>query len=844
MSKPELLAPAGSREALVAAVQNGADAVYLGGRQFNARRSADNFNERDLIEAIQYAHARGVKIYVTVNILLADTELSEAVRFLHFIYNTGADAAIVQDLGLVKLAQQVIPELELHASTQMTAHNTPGIQFLKEAGLKRIVLARELSLAEVREIKEHTGIQLETFIHGALCVCYSGQCLMSSMIGGRSGNRGRCAQPCRLEYRLVDNRGRELADPAKTGEYLLSPRDLNMSANIPELIGAGIDSFKIEGRMRRPEYVATVIRVYRYLIDRALEGGKFYVDPAEAGELKQIFNRDFTTGYFFGVPGAKMMSYKRPNNRGVKLGRISRYDREKKLALIELDASLALGDGIEVWVTRGGRVGTEVTEMFLQNKKITSAGPGSAVSVRLDGRIYPGDRVFKTSDAQLMEKAVRTYSSSRENISIPLDFKIKASLGEPMYIQARDPEGVAAEAETAVRAEAAIKKQLTSDFLANQLNRLGNTPFVLGKLECDIEPGVMVPVSEINEARRGIVESILEERVRLRGNRPVSLETVEQRLDQAYNGPVLNKTPGMPLLALAVNGFEETRAAVQNGADLIYYGGDVYRRQGNNDLEQLRKAREYCRAKSIGFYLATPRILHDRELERFLVNFDQAMSLKPDGVVISSYGLLHKLQDTYDVPLITDFYLNVFNSQSAKLLQDKGVFRVTLSPELTGQQIAGLIPRVSVETELVVQGRLPLMVSRYCAIGSLLGGKGAGKSCNAPCRGTAFALRDRKGVIFPVETDANCIMHIYNSRELCLLDTLPYLVETGPAVLRVEARREDEQYIARTAGAYRRVLNSLRQKGEELPDLGAMVQELTARGPGYTRGHYYRGVMD
>ena len=253
MNKPELLAPAGSREALVAAVQNGADAIYLGGQQFNARRSADNFNQQELVEAIQYAHARGVKIYVTVNILLADTELEEAVRYLQFIYNAGADAAIVQDLGLLKLARQVMPELELHASTQLTAHNKPGVRFLLEAGIKRVVLARELSLAEVQEIKEQTDAHLETFIHGALCVCYSGQCLMSSMIGGRSGNRGRCAQPCRLEYRLVDERGRELVDAAKIGEYLLSPRDLNMSASIPELIEAGIDSFKIEGRMRRPE---------------------------------------------------------------------------------------------------------------------------------------------------------------------------------------------------------------------------------------------------------------------------------------------------------------------------------------------------------------------------------------------------------------------------------------------------------------------------------------------------------------------------------------------------------------------------------------------------------------
>jgi putative protease len=844
MNKPELLAPAGSREALVAAVQNGADAVYLGGRRFNARRSADNFSDEELTEAIEYAHVRDVKVYVTVNILLADGELPEAVRFLRTIYNAGADAAIVQDLGLIKLARQVIPELELHASTQMTAHNVPGVLFLRDLGVKRVVLARELDLDSVREIKERTGMQVETFIHGALCVCYSGQCLMSSMIGGRSGNRGRCAQPCRLEYQLLDDRGQTVVDPGRVGEYLLSPRDLNLSLHIPELIKAGIDSFKIEGRMRRPEYVATVTRIYRSLIDRALTGEDYVVTEEESAELAQIFNRDFTTGYFFGVPGANLMSYKRPNNRGTRLGRVRRYDRKTGLAEIELEAPLRAGDGIEVWVTRGGRVGTEVSELFVNNRKVVFAPAGTVAALRLDGHIHPGDRVFKTNDVQLMEKAVQTYSSSRETKRIPLNFKVRARVGEPLLLEASDPEGVIARVHTGAVGEEARKKPLTGDFLAGQLDRLGNTPFALSSLECDIEGDVMIPVSEINDARRRVVEQVAEARAGLRKPAPLPAESMERKLARALDEG-MERPPGkFPRLAAAVNGAEAALAAAKNGAEVIYFGGDAYRRRGRITVDEIRRARDYCAEAGVEFYLATPRILHERELEKYLVFLNRALEAGPDGILVSGYGLLTAVRKLTDLPLVTDFGFNVFNRQSALLLKERGAYRVTLSPELTGKQISSLAGFVNVETEVIVQGFLPLMVSRYCAVGSLMGGKGRDSRCPAPCRNASFALRDRKGVIFPVETDANCLMHIFNSRELCLLETLPYLTEAGPGVLRIEARREDERYVQKAMKAYRRALDGLYRNFGRLPELTAIMRELTECGPGYTRGHYYRGVLD
>lgn len=844
MRRPELLAPAGGRDALVAAVQNGADAVYLGGRQFNARRGADNFDIKELAEVIEYAHMRGVKVYVTVNILLADTELREAVRFLHAIYNAGADAAIVQDLGLIRLARLVIPELELHASTQMTAHNLPGVEFLRDTGLKRVVLAREVDLDSVRHIRERAGIQLETFVHGALCICYSGQCLMSSMIGGRSGNRGRCAQPCRLEYHLVDKSGKPVADAGQWGEYLLSPKDLNLSDHVPRLMAAGIDSFKIEGRMRRPEYVATVIRIYRELIDRALDGGDFAVTGEETVDLAQIFNRGFSTGYFFGNPGQNLMSYKRPNNRGVLLGRVKRYNQRVGRVEIELEAPLAAGDGIEVWVTRGGRVGIEVHGLWVNGNKVESAVAGTVVEIEMEGHVRPGDRVFKTRDAELMNRALQTYASSRETLSIPLDMRVRARVGQPLTLEANDRDGVTVATQTGTVGEPAQRRPLTVEFLAGQLSRLGNTPFVLDGLEGDIEGEVMVPVSEINDARRRVVEMIARERVKRRLPAPLAVERMERGLALALADGDDAAPRWFPKLAAAVSGPQAVRAAVENGAEIIYYSGEGFRGQDKPVQADVLGVRKVCREAGVAFIPVTPRILHDLDLERYMKELKSILELDPDGILAAGYGLLPVLREITDLPLAADFPFNVFNRQSAIFLKEQGLFRVTLSPELTGEQVRELAAGVPLETELIVHGFMPLMVSRYCAVGSLLGGRCQDKKCAVPCRSGSYGLLDRKGVVFPVETDSRCLMHVFNSRELCLLDTLPYLTGAGLASIRIEARRDDVKYVAKTVRAYRNILDGLRDKPNWLPDLETAARELTAQGPGYTRGHYYRGVMD
>ena len=864
-SKPELLAPAGDWESLVAAVQNGADAVYLGGRLFNARHGAANFDDRQLQRAVEYAHIRGVRVYVTVNILLRDEELAGAARFLHFLQRIGADAAITQDLGLAVLARGVIPELALHASTQMTVHNRAAVEKLLEMGFARVVLAREMGLEEIAAIKRATGAELEVFIHGALCVCYSGQCLLSSMIGGRSGNRGRCAQPCRLTYTLVDEKERPLVNPREVGEYLLSPRDLNTSEHLPDLIRAGINSFKIEGRMKRPEYVATVVRIYRELIDRAVQEDNYYLTPREARDLAQIFNRDFTTGYFYGRPGFALMSYKRPNNRGLFLGRVIRYHPASRRAAVALELPLRPGDGLEVWVSRGGRVGLEVHELWEKGRRVDGAPAGAVVEIPVPERVHPGDRIFKTHDASLMERARATFTSPKEVRKVPVRFSVRVHMGEPLMVVVEDPEGNRGEGRGATPAARAVRQPLTPEFLRRQLDRLGNTPFALADLHCALDGDVIVPVGEINEARRQALEQLAAARLAAaRPAPPVAEDVFESRLAGAVcpnparacggaraSGPIRGAAAGVarwrvgeraPLLSVAVTHPAGVRAAVEAGADLIYFGGESFRSGPAIKEEDIRRAVEVCRERGAAFVLSTPRIIHDPEMpvvERLL---DLAAGLAMDGVLAGNLGLVERLARR-GLALYADLAFNIFNRYTAAWLLDQGAVQLALSPELTMDQVARLVDGGRLAAEVLVQGAVELMVSRYCVPGSLLGGLAPGKGCAGPCTGRRCALKDRLGAVFPVEVDQFCRMHIFNSRDLCLVDDVPRFREMGVAVLRIDARGRDEHYIGAAVKAYRRALSLNPGRAGDAVELASLKEKLLRFSPaGLTKGHFYRGV--
>ncbi|MEW6173178.1 MAG: DUF3656 domain-containing protein [Bacillota bacterium] len=829
----ELLAPAGSREALVAAVQNGADAVYLGGRNFNARRQAPNFNPPELERAVAYAHIRGVKVYVTINTIVADTEMEEAARFLRFIYEAGADAAIVQDIGLLRLARAVVPELALHASTQMTIHNSTGAALIKKAGVTRVILARELSLKEIATVKKETGMEVEVFVHGALCVCYSGQCLMSSFIGGRSGNRGMCAQPCRLSYALADDRGNTLVEPGVTGEFILSTRDLNFSRHLPDLAAAGVDALKIEGRMRRPEYVATVVRIYRKLIDRLAEG-RFFVEPEEERALAQIFNRGFSSGYLFGRPGRDLMNYRRPNNRGVFLGRVVAYDRTRRLAEIKLTLPLQVGDVIEFWVTDGGRVEVEVRELLMNGQAVPFADAPASVQVAAAGRIRSGDRVFKTVDAGLIREAQGSCTTARENKKIPLRFDVVLSKGKPVKIYVEDPEGNHGEGFTETPAQPAGNRPLTPGAVREQLERLGNTPFYLKELSGTITEGLFVPLRELNAARRAALAALEERRSRT----PVKLteRVFSERINKAFFIMPAEKGE-KPYLAVSCGDLTAVEAALRAGADRIYFGGENFSGRPVLPFEDIiTEAVRRASACKRDFFLLTPRISKDPELKGIL-EFISTDGNGISGVVAGNLGLIAAVRNNTRLPVWTDYYLNVFNLQSTAFLRELGVAGVTLSPELNLSRVAKLAFDCPLPVEVMVHGLLPLMVSEYCVVGSVLGKAGHGKVCAAVCRGKGFALRDRLGTLFPVVTDDACRMHILNSRELVMLAHLRALAGAGVAGLRIEARTRDAAYVFRVTKTYRKALDAV--SAGVVIDLEKMEQELTA-GKSFTRGHYFR----
>lgn len=834
MRVPELLAPAGNWEGLAAAVQNGADAVYLGGKEFNARRQAPNFTPEELKRAIVYAHIRGVKVYVTVNTVLSDEEMEEAIRFLRFIYESGADAAIIQDTGLLRLARRVVPELCLHASTQMTVHNAPGAALARDSGITRVILARELYLREIESLKRETGVEVEVFVHGALCVGYSGQCLLSSIIGGRSGNRGLCAQPCRLPYALAGGTGALLAAPAEAGEFLLSTKDINLSRHLPALASAGVDALKIEGRLKRPEYVATVVRIYRTVLDR-LGRGDFYVTPEETLALAQAFNRGFSPGYVLGRPGRDLMSYRRPNNRGVFLGRVLSYDRERRVALIKLSQPLRAGDGVEFWISEGGRVGTEVRRLVVDGEDRPAAQAGETVTVTVAGRIKPGDRVFKTADAALLREAQESFTG-RERKKIPLFFEVQAQLSEPVAVRVRDKEGNFGEGFTRSPAVPAERRPLTLEMLQDQLGRLGNTPFEMGELTGEVGEGLFIPLSELNEARRTAVGRIEDARQRI--PLPLADKVFATRFAAALR--VKPRAGGeKPYLAVSCGDIDAVEAALAGGADRIYFGGENFRnrlREGT-EPEALAEVSELVCERGREVFLLTPRITKDKELKAVVSSINKAAS-QATGVMAGNLGLLRELRKTA-LPVWADYYLNIFNLQAIAFFQECGVSGATLSPELTLAQVESIVARSPLPVEVLVHGLFPLMVSEYCVVGSVLGNMALGRRCGLPCRGKTLYLRDRLGVLFPVFTDTACRMHILNSQELVMLGHLPALVRAGVSGFRIEARTRDAAYVSKVTRAYRQALDAV-LTGAQLA-LEELERHLT-EGTQFTRGHYFRGV--
>lgn len=852
MTKPkyiELLAPAGSFEALEAAVRAGADAVYLGGKAFGARQYADNFDEQNLAQAVKFAHLHRVRIYVTVNTLVDDSEFEALSEYLLFLNNVKVDGIIVQDLGVVRLAQKLVPELPLHASTQMTITNSLGVEFAKAHGMDRAVLARELNLDQISAAVE-TGTEIETFIHGALCVCYSGQCLMSSLIGGRSGNRGRCAQPCRLPYNLVDKNGKDMLEGQDAGQYLLSPRDLNTLEILPQLLETGVVSYKIEGRMKRPEYVAVVVDCYRRAIDSYL-AGNYHVSDEDYANIRQIFNRDFTTAYLTNRPGRTMMSDRRPNNRGVLLGRVTNLMRNSQcgmrncgnealtqIATLKLDKDIHLGDGLEFWVTTGGRVGTVVERILLKGEEVETARAGQQVEIAVPKGVRLNDRVFRTLDSHLMTYAGQFFGPEAKG-KIPLTAKVEVHLGQPLKLTLTDDEGNVGRGETEFITETAKKHALIKDSVKKQIDRLGTTEYELKDISFEIDDNVMVPVSEMNEARRMAVEDLERNRLakfepqrelRYQGSGKLVVEPLSahkgagDRLRERVGG--VTTTQYASKLSVHCDTLEKVNYALKAGADRIIFGGDAFASKIITEADY-RQAVALAKEAGKEICFATPRIVKEEQLSFFRKLFALWSALQPDYVYVNNNSLLTLAKEFPTLKLWADHSLNIYNQHTLAFLADCGVEGATLSNELTMAQVGQLCKAQIMNLECLVQGRIEMMVSEYCAGGSFLGNLDKG-ACTFKC-GKSLFLQDRQQALFPIATDQYCRMHILNSVDLSMATNVMEMQKNGVAWLRIDGRYYSAAEVGNYTHLYRSVLDG--------------TKVITENQEGTTRGHYFRGVL-
>lgn len=731
MKKVELLAPAGSLESLYAAVNAGADAVYLGGNKFSARAYASNFDEENMIQAVEYCHLYNVKVYAAVNTLIKENEMTEAIEYIGFLYKIGVDAVIVQDLGLIYLIKKYYPKFEIHASTQMTIHNVQGAKFINDLGVKRIVLSRELSLEEIRYISKDLRIETEVFIHGALCVCYSGQCLMSSMIGGRSGNRGRCAQPCRLPYTLIDDKNSNFYKG-----YILSTKDICTLDCIKDIINTGTSSLKIEGRMKRPEYVAGVVDIYRNAIDSIYKNGEVdskYIKQS-LNILKQLFNREgFSKAYLYGNVGKDMMAYNFPKNTGVRIGKVDANN------FIKLEEDISINDGI-----RNENKGFTISKILNSDKKqVKNAFKGQRV--RIIPSIYKtNDILYKTLDINLMSKYSKYYKDKfYKRINIPL--KVKFKLGDNIRLSTvYNGVEINVEGEEIQRA---IKSPITKVKLEGYLKETKNTPFDFETIEYECFDEGFMPVSNIKSARRRLIDNIY---ACCKNNREIQ----NCNLKNEYNNSKTEYNKNLPKNLICVNSVSQFKAARDMGFNDIAI--DIFNK--NSKLEQFLNE---------GVYLKIPNILKENFDYVCKVIDENISSIK--GIVTSNLGIISKYRKR--ILIIGDYKLNIFNKASLRFY-GKYVDMCCISVELNDNEINQLLKNNNVPAQILIYGKVELMVSEYCLIGSTIGDKSSNSICKSPCKNKNFYIKDRKNAVFPVITDRFCRSHIYNSVSTNLI---PYI---------------------------------------------------------------------
>ncbi len=802
MKDVELLAPVGSFEALKAAVQNGANAVYLGGKDFSARASANNFDRNELKEAVRYAHIRGVQVFVTANTLIKQNEVSDFVEYAKFLYDIDVDAIILQDVGMARLLKRLLPDFELHASTQMVAHSLEDVRYLESVGFDRVVLAREVTVEEIKYICDNCKADIEVFVHGALCVCYSGQCLMSSMLGNRSGNRGRCAQPCRQKYELIDVHTGEVIN--NNGDYLLSQRDLSTIEEIDKIMDAGVHSLKIEGRMKKPEYVATVIGSYNDAIKQYQTSNQLKISDETINDLHVIFNRKFTKGLILGEVGKDVMNSEIPNNQGLYIGKVLDYNKRAKRLKMVLENTLKKGDGINLG---GGTIGR-----IIKNGEITTIGyKGDLIELDFIGEAKRGQVVFKTSDSELIDRVQSTFKQDKELIKNDIDASISIKLGKKPVLTLSDTKGNTATITGDKVVEEAMKVALGKEKIETQIQKLGNTPYLLRNIEIDLDDNVSLPISILNQMRRDCIELLDEERVKIK-NRNYKNKFIK------YSPEKVSRSTKEGI-SVKVKNLEQLEAALECGIDKIYY----------EDVVSLEEALSMAHKYNVKLSYSTPRIIRYKEYGQL----SKANKTGVESVQVGSWGPIDYFKGK---DLNIDYYLNAFNSETINYFKEIGASNLCLSQELNLCEIKETLKYTDLETEAIVYGYAPLMITEYCPMGVIV------RDCKkdkrvAKCKESTYALKDLKNEQFRVSQDIFCRSTIYNSKVTCVLDNLEELSEIGINLFRLDFTLEDGKTVKEVIDAYKEVLNNDYRLGSKATNLYNKLEKI-----GITSGHYYKGV--
>lgn len=836
MKRVELLAPAGGLESFYAAVKAGADAVYMSGHQFGARKSAVNFTVEELQEAIVYGHLRGIKLYITVNTLIADQELADLFDYCDELYTMGIDAFIVQDLGVFKALKDRYPQIEIHCSTQMALHNLEDIKTMKSLGASRVVVPREMSAEEVAYIHSQTDMPLEAFVHGALCVCVSGQCLMSSMIGGRSGNRGNCAQSCRQRYKLKRDNG--LSYSGKSGDFLLSPKDLCTLESLETIVEAGVTSLKIEGRMKGPEYTYEVTKAYRDQLDqlypelvvqrRALQQDLLQSNQVTVSERKlvlgEIFSRDFTKGYILGEKGNSLMSNVTPGNRGTFVGTVDSYDNREKEMVITLTETLNKGDDVQIR-ERNEVIGGRVEYIVVNGSRVESASAGTRIKMNFKHDVSRGDAIYRTFNAPLMKSVREAINDADRTVGINVSFSL--FIGRPGVLTLSDAKGHVIELSTEQMAEKANKSPLTKERLEEQLSKFGGTAYHLESLTIETDELSILPIKVINQLRRDAAEA-MDQLVLSENERELSILEQDpfEQTELDYQAMSLNdnqtendltevERSAEMQLVFSLKTLEQLRTVLDEGMTEIYY----------MDWKTLPEAIETAALYEVKLFAGLGRHVESRVFEERL-KLAKGLSHQLAGFVASSPGQLAALK-SFEKTIVADYTLNLFNRFGVLALETLGANILTLSLELNHDQIERLVEDWAVKptVEIIGYGRMPVMITKYCPINGAL--EGPETNCTL-CRTSNYSLVDKTGAEFPIITDENCLVEFYNGTKLNILDEILECKRIGVSRYRLSFVDETPEDIQKLIELHREAIEGT------LPDL---------KGKGYTKGHFRRGIL-